>query len=270
MVLEHLKELNKCKFCGNELIPIGLDYLCANIDPEFIEYERCNCDKAKQYWLEIDSKRQQDERKNQNKALIDDIYRSYNTSHFKMINFENYEVSGENKKSVESLITYTNNIIDKKVNDGLIITGETNSGKTHIAISITHKLIECGQIVLFGRLNTFLDKLREIYNVETKSETQIIDLYSHIEMIIIDDFGTEKMSQWMLDKFYTILCNRCENDLPIIITTRFNKDELLERLMQCGDDKLAEAIVSKLYQKCYGIELKKTKEKVSTSDQTKC
>ena len=31
MVLEHLKELNRCKFCGNELVPIGLDYLCANI-----------------------------------------------------------------------------------------------------------------------------------------------------------------------------------------------------------------------------------------------
>lgn len=195
MVLEHLKELNKCKFCGNESIPIGLDYLCENIDSEFIEYERCTCDGAREYWIEIDSKRQKDERKNENKTLIDDIYRSYNTSHFKRLNFENYEISNENIKLVEALITYTNNIIDKKVNDGLIITGEINAGKTHIAISITHKLIECGQIVLFGRLNTFLDKLRETYNVEAKSETQIIDLYSHIEMIIIDDFGTEKMSQ---------------------------------------------------------------------------
>ena len=38
---------NKCKFCGKDLKPIGLDYLYANIPLSSIEYERCNCEESK-------------------------------------------------------------------------------------------------------------------------------------------------------------------------------------------------------------------------------
>ena len=47
---------NKCKFCGKDLKPIGLDYLYANIPISSIEYERCDCEKSKAYWNEIDLK----------------------------------------------------------------------------------------------------------------------------------------------------------------------------------------------------------------------
>ena len=42
-------KLKKCEFCGKELGPMGLDYLYANISPEFIQYQRCTCNKANQY-----------------------------------------------------------------------------------------------------------------------------------------------------------------------------------------------------------------------------
>ena len=47
---------NKCKFCGKDLKPIGLDYLYANMPLTSIEYERCDCKKSKAYWNEIDLK----------------------------------------------------------------------------------------------------------------------------------------------------------------------------------------------------------------------
>ena len=100
------------------------------------------------------------------------------------------------------------------------------------------------------------------------------NLFSNLDMIVIDDLGTEKISQWALDKLYTIIENRNENKLPIIITTRFDKQNLLNRFYQSNDKDLSNAIIQKLYQMCYGIELKRydenEKEKVSTSDQTKC
>lgn len=40
------KEFKKCEFCGKELTPEGLDYLYANISPDAIKYERCDCYKA--------------------------------------------------------------------------------------------------------------------------------------------------------------------------------------------------------------------------------
>lgn len=80
-------------------------------------------------------------------------------------------------------------------------------------------------------------------------------------MMIIDDLGTEKISQWALEKLYTIVQNKNENGLPIIITTMFNKEGLIERFSQSKDEQLVDAIISKLYQMCYGITLKNVKEK---------
>ena len=77
-------------------------------------------------------------------------------------------------------------------------------------------------------------------------------------------------NSWALEKLYTIIENRNENKLPIIVTTRFDKEGLLDRFYQSEDEELAEAVIEKLYQFCYGIELKKydeyEKEKVSISD----
>ena len=100
------------------------------------------------------------------------------------------------------------------------------------------------------------------------------DLRYDLEISFEESFlGTERTSSWALEKLYTIIENRNENKLPIIVTTRFNKESLLDRFCQSEDEELSEAVIQKLYQFCYGIELKKydqnEKEKVSISDQTK-
>ena len=112
--------------------------------------------------------------------------------------------------------------------------------------------------------------IKETFRDNTKSENELIELYSNVDMIIIDDLGTEKISQCALEKLYTIIQNRNENGLSIIITTRFDKHGLIERFSQSQDEQLVDAIISKLYQMCYGITLKNIKEKASISDQTKC
>ena len=79
------------------------------------------------------------------------------------------------------------------------------------------------KIVLMGRLTMLLDMIKETFRDNTKSENELIELYSNVDMIIIDDLGIEKISQWALEKIYTIIQNRNENRLSIIITTRLNK-----------------------------------------------
>ena len=61
---------NKCKFCGKELKPIGLDYLYTNISPDFIEYERCTCEKSKEFWNKVDFQIQEKKEKNSIKKLL--------------------------------------------------------------------------------------------------------------------------------------------------------------------------------------------------------
>ena len=278
MVLENIKykevihkKLKKCEYCGRELTPIGLDYLYANISPDNIEYERCTCKKAQEYWKEKDKQDYEIAKRKHFREVINKIYKqNYIGMKFQNLNFENFNSNSENELAIAIAKDYVNKNITSANTNGLIIMGESGVGKTHLAASIANKLIENDKIVLMGRLTTLLDMIKETFKDNTKSENELIELYSNVDMIIIDDLGTEKISNWALEKLYTIIENRNENRLPIIITTRFDKQGLIERFSKCQDEQLADAIISKLYQMCYGVTLRNIKEKASTSDQTKC
>lgn len=269
MVLENINyskvmhnKLKKCEFCGKELAPIGLEFLYANISPDDIKYERCTCIKAQEYWKEKDKQEYEIEKRKHFRDVINKIYKqNYIERKYQNLNFGNFTINSGNEIAVKVANDYTNKCITELQTKGLIITGESGLGKTHLAASIANKLIENDKIVLMGRLTTLLDMIKETFRDNTKSENELIELYSNVDMIIIDDLGTEKISNWSLEKLYTIIQNRNENRLPIIITTRFDKQGLIERFSQSEDTQLVDAIISKLYQMCYGITLKNVKEK---------
>lgn len=263
------KKLKKCEFCGKELEPIGLDYLYVNISPESIEYQRCTCDKAKEYWNEKDKQDAEEQKRKRFRNIINVIYKqNYVERKYQELNFENFIIDLNNKNAVKMANDYINKNKDKILSNGLIIMGESGVGKTHLAAAIANKLIENDKIVLMGRLTTLLDMIKETFRDNTKSDNELIELYSNVDMIIIDDLGTEKISSWALEKLYTIIQNRFENGLPIIITTRFDKKGLISRFSYSNDQDLIDATISKLYQMCYGITLKSMKKELVKSAQT--
>ena len=270
MVLDNIKysevihnKLRKCEFCNKELTPIGLDFLYANISPDDIKYERCTCNKAQKYWKEKDKQEYEIEKRKHFRDIINQIYKqNYIERKFQDLNFENFDINSNNEIAVKVAKDYINKNIEEVQANGLIITGESGVGKTHLAASIANRLIENDKIVFIGRLTTLLDMIKETFRDNTKSENELIELYSNVDMIIIDDLGTEKISSWALEKLYTIIQNRNENSLPIIITTRFDKHGLIERFSQSQDEQLVDANISKLYQMCYGITLKEMKKEL--------
>ena len=62
--------------------------------------------------------------------------------------------------------------------------GESGLGKKHLAASIANQLIENDKIVLMGRLTSLLDMIKETFNDNTKSENELMELYSNIDMMI--------------------------------------------------------------------------------------
>ena len=263
-------KLKKCEFCGKELQPIGLDYLYANISEDSIEYERCNCSKSKSYWIEHDNKEYEKQKRKRIQNIINTIYKqNYIGRKLQDKNLENFYFDSSNLYVKDVVNDYINKNKDTMKSDGLIIMGKSNIGKTHLAAAIANKLIENDKTVLIDRLTNLLDRIRETYEDNTKSENELIEIYSNADMLIIDDLGTEKISNWALEKLYTIIQNRYENGLPIIITTRFNKKGLIQRFSYSKDSELVDAIISKLYQMCFGILLKGTKKELVKSSNLK-
>lgn len=264
----------KCGFCNQKLKPIGLDYLYVNYDKNMIEYERCNCEKAVLFWKEFDLEQEEKQRQEKYRKIINDIYKdNYIKKRLQKYNFENIIATYENTFIINQLIKFTDLCIESEMKNGLIIYGNIGYEKTYLAACIANKMIEQNKIVLMEKSSSIIDKIRESFNKDELSETEIIELYSNVDMLIIDDFGSENLSKWAIEKLYKIISNRYDNELPIVITTRYNKEQLIGQLSIENDTEIAEEIVEVLNEMCYGISIAgeiKAKEKVSISDQTIC
>lgn len=188
-------------------------------------------------------------------------------------NFENLIDIYEDTSIINQLIKFTDLCIKSEMKNGLIIYGNIGYEKTYFGACIANKMIENNKIVLMEKSSSIIDRIKESFNKEKLSEIEIIELYSDVDLLIIDDFGNENLSKWTLEKLYKIISNRYDNELPIVITTRYNKEQLIEQLSTENNTEMAEKIVEVLNEMCYGIaiiEQTKTKEKVSIRDQTIC
>lgn len=267
-------EGTKCGFCNKNLKPIGFDYLYVNYDKNLIEYERCNCEKAIQFWKQFDLEQEEKQRQEKYRKTINNIYKdNYMKKRLQNYNFENVSYIYEDTSIINQLIKFTDLCIESEIKNGLIIYGNIGYEKTYLAACIANKMIEQNKIVLMEKSSSIIDKIKESFNKNELSENEITELYSNVDMLIIDDFGSENLSKWALEKLYKIISNRYDNELPIVITTRYNKEQLIEQLSTENDTEIADEIVEVLNEMCYGISIAekiKAKEKVSISDQTIC
>ena len=239
-----------------------------------IEYERCSCEKAVQFWKEFDLEQEEKQRQEKYRKIINSIYKyNYMKKRLQKYNFKNLVDTYEDTTIINQLMKFTDLCIKSEMKNSLIIYGNIGFEKTYFGACIANKMIENNKIVFMEKSSSIIDKIKESFNKDGLSETQIIELYSNVDMLIIDDLGNENLSKWALEKLYKIISNRYDNELPIVITTRYNKEQLIEQLFTENDTEIAEEIVEVLNEMCYGISIVKeikTKEKVSISDQTIC
>lgn len=138
---------------------------------------------------------------------------------------------------------------------GIIFVGKNGTGKTHISIAIANELRKQNIPIIFGTLTELLEKYSKSYKNNT--EIELTRLYTKVDLLIIDDLGVESMNDWMLSKLFVIVNERMKNELPIIITTNYELEQLEERLKI--PNKICEttnSIISRLYKMCYRVECK--------------
>lgn len=244
----------KCGFCNKNLKPIGLDYLYVNYDKNMIEYERCNCKQAVRFWKDFDLEQEEKQRHEKYRKIINNIYKdNYMKKRLQKYNFEDFSDRYKDISIINQFEKFTDLCIKSEMKNGLIIYGNIGYEKTYFGACIANKMIEQNKIVLMEKSSSIIDRIKESFNKEGLSEIEIIELYSNVDMLIIDDLGNENLSKWALEKLYKIISNRYDNELPIVITTRFNKEQLIEQLSTENNTEIAEEIVEVLNEMCYGI-----------------
>lgn len=128
---------------------------------------------------------------------------------------------------------------------GLVIEGPTGSGKTHLAAAITHELLGRGVEVIFQSVPDLLLRIRGTFSRNSEvTEEQIIRRLTEIELLVLDDLGAEKMTDWTETTMYNLIDQRYRHERPIIITTNLNLNEIGDRIGPRTMDRLAESYVS--------------------------
>ena len=258
-------EEKRCEFCERALLPVGRRDLTRAEIAEWTGWQECICREALKKKADLEAQRerkQAEEEEAARKAMFQERVRklfdmSQLGKRYMTRTFAAWKLTPENKKAFQSARQYAEKFdIYKEKGIGLMMSGTKGTGKTHLAAAITIELINQGTPVIMNTMIGLLSKIKGAYDGEIKeTENSLIDLYSAVDLLVIDDLGKERPSEWVLEKLYTIINTRYDNLLPIVVTTNYDIDRLRDRLTVKNNAETAGAIVSRLNEMCVGIEM---------------
>ena len=104
----------------------------------------------------------------------------------------------------------------------LYVHGPTGVGKTHLAVAIANALQKLGSPVTFWTVPNLLDNLRHTYSNPNESTFySLFDSVRNCELLILDDFGTQQMTDWALENCTNSSAIAMTVLLPTVITSQY-------------------------------------------------
>jgi DNA replication protein DnaC len=104
---------------------------------------------------------------------------------------------------------------------GLLFTGSSGVGKTHLAVAVLHELVtQKGAQGQFWDFHSLIREIRNCYNPETKStELEFLQPIIDIDVLLLDDLGAWRMTDWMVDTLFYVLNGRYMAKRTTLVTT---------------------------------------------------
>jgi DNA replication protein DnaC len=134
-----------------------------------------------------------------------------------------------NPKLHAEITKYLNNWKTMKHNGyGFYFWGNVGAGKTHAAIVLANELMEREMVeVLFLNMPEAITRVKNTFDSDIKTEdSRLFERMKEMELLVLDDVGVEKYSDWMADQMYQIIDHRWKNRKPMIITSNLSLEDL--------------------------------------------
>ena len=106
---------------------------------------------------------------------------------------------------------------------GLLLFGNVGTGKSSSAGCIANALLDKGVPVMMTNFARLLNKLTDMYSGDRNA---YIDSFNSFPLLIIDDLGVERNSEFAREQVFNIIDSRYRSQLPMIVTTNLTVDEL--------------------------------------------
>lgn len=141
---------------------------------------------------------------------------------------------------------------------GLYIHGAVGTGKTHFCYGIKQNYDQPhhntpdgyhpGRSSIMWNMTELLRDMRQDFDRSAYDKTQVEEQIMEFQgLVILDDVGSEKITDWVAETFYLIVNKRYNEMRPTIFTSNLNLQDLSERI---GD-----RTVSRIVEMCDTVEL---------------
>ncbi len=212
----YLKEINNCQKCSclEKCANNSIGYQTIIENGNFLLKECKYKEQAKQ--------------KSLRNSLINTLFVSKSILNAALANFE---VNTPNRKKIyEYIIDFINKEKNKEFVKGLYIHGNFATGKTFILGCIANELArnDIKSLIIY-----FPDLVVELKNaIGTERLEELINYLKSVDVLLIDDFGSENMTTWLRDEMLgSILNYRLMEQKPVFISSNLNFDnELISHL----------------------------------------
>ena len=148
-----------------------------------------------------------------------------------------------------------------KQRGSILFSGKTGCGKTHLAVAILREIIKRRFVYdcdfYFITAPELLLEIRATFKPHAKkyddfghcaadTEQDVLDKYSKCELLILDDLGAEKVSDFTIQSLYLVIDRRNREMMPTIVTTNLSLEEIETQIDARMASRLADMKVVKL------------------------
>lgn len=147
--------------------------------------------------------------------------------------FDNFKLSyySDDKEAmagIESALRMTKRFCAEfsgKDDVSLLFIGNTGTGKTHLSVAAAAEIINRGYYVVYNTAQNLFDDFVYDKTHVSSNEGSRTEKYFDCELLVIDDLGTENITQFSISCLYNLINTRkCDGKAMIINTNLTQKD----------------------------------------------
>lgn len=149
----------------------------------------------------------------------------------------------QQQRVLEACTSYARNFSDNlEAGRCLILSGNVGTGKTHLAAAIADYLVrETEYTAIFRSLHSILQAIKSTYGGDSRvTEIDVLQSFTSPDLLIIDEVGATKSSEFELATLFAIINTRYENNLPTVVITNLEAAELKNAIGDRCTDRLRE------------------------------